>query len=169
MICFACQSTVEDGRAKCPVCGFPVIQSVGGNTVEIDRIRQMARGYIRQWLEGIVIGIASYSYVLENNKLRQDKAADLDLAQADQLMVGVPVWNDADFANVEEQGVITIHAFMRKGGIRYAYELQAQLPPITGSCHVGVLLMKGLKARLVLGNPENHTYSQPFSLIVSHR
>ena len=43
-----------------------------------------------------MIGIASYSYVLENNKLKQDKIADLDLAQADQLVVGEPLWSDVD-------------------------------------------------------------------------
>lgn len=168
MICYACQSKMEDGRAKCPVCGFPVIQSVEGNTVEIQGIRQMAKDYIRQWLGGVVIGIASYSYVMEDNKLKQDKIADLDLAQADQLVVGEPLWSDVDFAKVDDRGMVTIHAFMKRDGIRYAYELQAKLPETAGSCHVGVMLMEGLKAQLVLGNPESHTISQPFSLVVYH-
>ena len=57
---------------------------------------------------------------------------------------------------------------MKKDGSRYADELEARLPSNTGASHVGVLLMEGLKARLVLGNKESHTYSQPFSLVVYH-
>ena len=168
MICYACQSKMEEGRAKCPVCGFPVIQSVEGNTVEIEGVRQMAKEYMKQWLGGAVIGIASYSYVVENHKLKQDNIADIDLAKADELVVGEPLWSDIDFTKVDDQGMITVNAFMKKDGIRYAYELQARLPSNTGACHVGVLLMEGLKARLVLGNKESHTYSQPFSLVVYH-
>ncbi len=53
MICYACQSKMEEGRAKCPVCGFPVIQSVEGNADEIERIRQMAKEYMRQRTSGM--------------------------------------------------------------------------------------------------------------------
>lgn len=167
MICYACHAKVESGRAKCPVCGFPVIQSVEGNETEFARIRQMAEDYRKRWLGGVVIGIATYSYVVEGYKLIQDKIEDLELARAEELVLGQILWSDVEFAGVEDQGTVTIHAFIKKKGIRYAYELQARLPAVSGACHVGVVLVEGLKAQLVMGNENSRTFSQLFSLIVA--
>ena len=88
MKCCACQADVEEGRAKCSVCGFPVIQAVDGSPEEFERINKMGRDYLRKKLEGITIGFTAYGYKMEKDELKLDKTVNIPLAQAEDMILG---------------------------------------------------------------------------------
>ena len=164
MRCNACQGEISEGRAKCPLCGFPVIQTVGNNEAEIENIRKMGRDYLRQKLEGVTVGIMAYGYVMGDDGLQLDQTAETEVAKAADLEPGKAVWLDQDFQRLDEEGEVTVHAFARKNGQTKTWELPVQLPKITGSCHIGIELQEGMKAEMLLGDSGSYTNSADFAL-----
>lgn len=164
MKCNACQGEISDGRAKCPLCGFPVIQMVGNNEAEIENIRKMGRDYLRQKLEGISIGIMAYGYVMGDDGLQLDQTEEVEVAKADDLEMEKAVWLDQDFQRLDEDGEVTIHVFARKNDKVKTWELPARLPKITGMCHIGIELKAGMKAEMLLGDSSSYTESEDFPL-----
>lgn len=166
MKCFACQTELEAGRAKCPVCGFPVIQSVEGNTDELEGIRKMGRDYLKKRLLGIRVGIVAYSYVMDHDELKQDKTQMIDVAEGEALAGGSIVWSPMDFARVDSDEPAQLTVFVASGsGMARTFEQTIQLPKITGFAHIGVMLAEGLDARMAYGNEENYVLSDRFSLV----
>ena len=164
MKCNACQGEISEGRAKCPVCGFPVIQTVGNNEAELENIRKMGRDYLKQKLEGIAIGIMAYGYVMSDDGLKLDQTAEVEVAQAAELEPGQPVWAGEDFQRLDEEGEVSIHAFARKNDRTKTWELPVKLPKIAGACHIGIRLDAGLKGRMLLGDRSSYTESAEFTL-----
>ena len=165
MKCFACQTELVVGRAKCPVCGFPVIQSVEGTTEDLEGIRQMGRDYLKKRLLGIRVGIVAYSYVMDHDELKQDKTQMIDVADGEALAGGDILWSSMDFARVDsdEPAQLTVFVANGQGPVR-TFEQTIQLPKITGFAHIGVVLAEGLGARMAYGNEQNYVLSDRFSL-----
>lgn len=166
MKCFACQAEVEAGRAKCLVCGFPVIQSVDGNAQELDGIRKMGSEYLKKRLSGIRMGIVAYSYVMEHDELKQDKTQMIDVALGEALADGKIVWCPMDFARVDSHEPANLNVFVEGSdhSVRTC-ELSIKLPEFTGFAHIGAVLDAGLQVRMVYGNEQTYTLSDKFSLI----
>lgn len=166
MKCYACQTELEAGRAKCPVCGFPVIQSVEGNTDELEGIRKMGREYLEKRLTGIRIGIVAYSYVMDNDELKQDKTQMIDVAAGEALAGGSIVWSSMDFARVDSDEPAQLTVFVASGeGPARIFEQTIQLPKLTGFAHIGAVLTEGFSARMAYGNEQTYVLSDRFSLV----
>ncbi len=164
MKCNACQGEISEGRAKCPICGFPVIQTVGNNEAEIENIRKMGRDYLKQKLEGVTIGIMAYGYVMSDDGLQLDQTAEVEVAKAAELEPGQPVWAGEDFQRLDEEGEVSVHVFARKNDQTRTWELPVKLPKITGACHIGIRLGDGLEAHMLLGDSGSYTESAAFTL-----
>lgn len=166
MKCFACQAEVETGRARCSICGFPVIQSVDGNTDEVEEIRKMGVEYVKKRLSGIRTGIVAYSYVMEQDELKQDKTQMIEVALGEALAGGQIVWCPMDFARVDSDTPAKLTIFVESGdhSVRTC-ELSIQLPEFSGFAHIGAVLAEGLNARMVYGNAQTYALSDKFSLL----
>lgn len=52
MECKVCGSALEEGRVRCPECGFPVMMMVDGTLQEKEKIEELARDYRKKKLGG---------------------------------------------------------------------------------------------------------------------
>lgn len=165
MKCESCMGEVREGRAKCPFCGFPVVQIPEMEEEEREHVRSMGREYLRRKLEVLTVGITAYSYAMEEEGLTLEETAEVQVAGGSDLKPGVPVWLRRDFQRLDQEGEVVIHAFLRRGDHEKRMELPVQLPKISGPCRIGVCLEEGLRARFLLGDADSCTKSAQFSLM----
>ncbi len=164
--CICCQADMEDGRAKCPVCGFPVIHNVQGNQEEMDNIKKMADEYGKKKRKGIRIGITAYGYCMDNEELKLDKTEEIFLAWADELSMGKIVWCEKDFARIDSDETVSLHVSVKKEGKDVVFQdVKIKLPRIQGFCHVGVELKEGFQVELILGNETIYERSERLDLL----
>lgn len=163
--CASCQANVEEGRAKCAVCGFPVLQSVLGNREEMENMKKMAAEYRKKKLQGIRIGITVYGYAMEGEELKLDKTEEIFLAQAEELTLGEPIWCAKDFARIDGNETVPMHVGVKKAnGEEEFHDLKIKFPRIEGFCHVGIEMKEGFRAEMLLGSGDSFERSEDFAL-----
>lgn len=168
MKCCACEAPVDPGRAKCPVCGFPVIQSTGSNENELDRIRILGHTYLKKKIRNITVGMTTYQYQMSDGHLTlksEDKKSLFDVGDIDQI--GTVMWCDEDFARVDAVGFpqkVQLNIYVDNGR-SVDTPVLIGIPDIRGFCHIGMVLKEGLCAQMLMGDERTYTLSEKFSLV----
>lgn len=165
MKCFACQTEIEDGRARCPLCGFPVVQIVQADENELEKIRKMGNDFRRKKLEGISVGIVAYKYAMKDGELKLDKENRIEVFHCDEISPNETIWYEERFARVETEETVTLKMFVQRGDSRQLFEFDFKVPQIKGFWYIGLKMENGFKARLLLGDREVYEMSAPFSLV----
>ena len=104
MKCESCMGEVREGRAKCPFCGFPVVQIPEMEEEEREHVRSMGREYLRRKLEDLTVGITAYSYAMEEEGLTLEETAEVQVAGGSDLKPGVPCMASPGFSEAGPGG-----------------------------------------------------------------
>lgn len=164
MKCQVCKHEVEQGRARCPVCGFPVIQMVEGDTSEEEKRDELAKNYRRRKLENVSISLKVYTNAMEDGDIRITDESFILLAEKDALIGDEIIWYPEKFARLTGDCILRIEVANVDGQIK-EQDIRIENPDIMDFWQVGVLPLEGFQCRIILGSREKYSISDIISYL----
>lgn len=164
MKCKVCDAALEEGRARCPVCGFPVMMMVEGNPQEEQKIMELAESYRKKKLVNANVTLIVYTNEIVENQVNIKKQEGIILASGEALGGNGIIWYPEHFARLEGDPVLQLSVTNSRGET-IARSMELANPQILDFWQVGVLPEAGLKCRIVLGNGNKYTSTEEISLL----
>lgn len=164
MKCKVCGYVLEEGRARCPECGFPVMMMVEGSQQEEQKIAELASGYRRQKLVKASVSLNVYTNEMTDDQVMVKNQECIVLAAGESLGGDAIIWYPEKFARLEGEPVLRLSVVNSKGETK-ALSLEIANPKIEDFWQVGVLPEAGMKCRVVLGKMDQYTSTEEISLL----
>ena len=165
MKCKVCGKEIIENKAKCPVCGFPVLQvPANEDTKEAqEKILKLAEEYKLRKLQDMKIGLVIYKQ--NNEKGKQNERLVIDLAEFPKMKVKESIWNDTKFARTDRKEPMVLELQIQKGkNPPSILQTSVEGPSSTGFWNVGLLLLEDLKLEILLRDDKDEKHSAPVSL-----
>lgn len=161
MQCRCCMHNVEDGMARCNVCGFPM----GFNrNAGVDDI---AKQFREKRLNGVSIDVKFYYYeqINSSGELAEQKSEYITVADALSLIYQEVIWFEGEFNPPEVERDITLEVRVNFPDKTVEQTLTAGLDKASKCVKLGVYLDEGFSARLAVGTQESYVLSEGVSLM----
>lgn len=164
MKCKVCGCELEEGRAMCGKCGFPVMVMVEGDSKEEEKINELAAGYRRKKMAGVGIALKVYTNEMVDGDVKVKNEAYITLADGDSLSGNTICWYPEKFARLTGDCNIQVSVVNTQGETKN-YTMTLANPNIMDFWQVGVLPEDGFKCRIVLGNTKKYVASDVISYL----
>lgn len=165
MKCLICNQEMESGVARCPVCGFPVIPSVQVTPEELQSMQELREDFLKKKLSGVLIGVTTYDYVVENREIKQIAKNKIVIAKGEDLVPGDILWCESDFEEVEVNRNIRVKAFIKKADeSEQVLDIEVNTEELDKVTNIGVILDDGLTIKFALGIKEKYIFSEAYKL-----
>lgn len=164
MKCRVCNSEINVGIAKCPKCGFPVLQMVKGDAAEEKKMNELADNFRKKKVGPVRIQMTVYTNALENDKVKVVKEEDILLAQGEQLLENGIIWYPENFARLSGDCKLKLK-LIRTNGESQTLNISVANPNIMDFWKIGVQPLDGLEFKVVLGNTNGYSSSDKFSYL----
>jgi hypothetical protein len=164
MKCKVCKNDVEQGRAKCPLCGFPMLQMVQGSEAEQKKADEMAENYRKKLMQPVKIGLKVYTNAMDNGNLTVKKEEYITLAEGLSLAGSEIIWYPEKFARQTGECMMKIAITDTKGNKKDQNIVVAN-PNIMDFWQVGVQPLEGFSFRIVLGKMGDYAVSDTLSCL----
>ena len=156
---------------ECPVCGYERTFFYGGAPTKAEQREEQERAgqYRKKILEKVKIKIPVYSYKHkihhENARLIMEKPECEEIViEGSQKQINEPVWFDEKFCNPGCDLPLT-YVLTHIDGTSDRHSCTFQNPGMDmETLEIGVIFQPELKIRVIVGNYENYTCSEPYSL-----
>ncbi len=160
MQCRCCMFEVENGKASCPVCGFPTL---GGISPEKQSIIEE---YRTNKLKNISIDILAYRYSINGSGgITEPISEYIKLADALSLTYGEVLWIDSKFESFEANRSIVIDISICKGDVRKECRVDLASGEPVDCGGLGIYLDKGFTIKFAVGNENNYHLTESISLL----
>ncbi|MEE0751176.1 hypothetical protein [Frisingicoccus sp.] len=164
MECKVCGSALEEGRVRCPECGFPVMMMVEGTLQEKEKIEELARDYRKKKLAAASVALIVYTNEISGDQVTVKAQECIVLASGEKLSGHAIVWYPECFARLDGHPTLRLSIVNSKGETR-VQSMEIANPQIQDFWQIGVLPEAGFKCRLVLGNADKYTVTESISLL----
>lgn len=160
MQCRCCMFEVENGKASCPVCGFPTLGLI------TPQMHSVLSEYRTDKIQDISVGIMAYKYDIDPAGNVTEKGTEyVKLADADSLEYGEVLWLDKQFERIESNRSISIDICVSKGGSETVVNVEVTPDEAIDCGGVGLFLDSGFAVRLAVGNKDVFFLTEPVSLL----
>ncbi|MBQ2288240.1 MAG: hypothetical protein II251_05995 [Lachnospiraceae bacterium] len=164
MKCKICNHEMNPGIAKCPKCGFPVLQMVKGDAAEEKRMNELADNFRKKKMEPVRIQMTVYTNAMENDKVKVVKEDKILLAQGDQLAGNQIIWYPENFARLSGDCKLKLSLVHTNGDLE-DMNISVANPNIMDFWNIGIMPLEGLEFKVVLGNKNTYSCSDKFSYL----
>ncbi len=162
MKCLACGQNLGETDQYCSACGFVVIESVTDDPEVLEAIRKKAEEYLRARLAKTRVAVTVYQYK-DLDSVDKPRTEDIVLAKGEELKGREILWYKENFARLSGKCRLNLKVTTTTGKtVTHAPEL-AQ-PATEGYWRIGIQPQSGLSFRVVVGNVDGYTASEPISL-----
>ncbi len=171
MKCHACGNTrIDAAMGRCPLCGFPLMHMVGDGADPEGMLRKLSGEYREQKLSEITLGFLTYSHEMRAGRLVRSGVRERAFSvRACDLPVGEIVWEDGDFARIDEGEAITVTLVIGEGEAGRQVELSMEAPDTEGFWHVGLLAEPGFAVRVAVGDSKACCRSEAVPLLLKEQ
>ncbi len=160
MQCRCCMFEVENGKASCPVCGFPTL---GGISSEHQSIIDE---YRTNKLKNISIDILAYRYSIDGSGgITEYDSEYIKLAEALSLTYGEVLWIDDKFESFEANRSIVLDISICKGDVRKECRVDLVPGEPVDCSGFGIYLDRGFIIKLAVGDKNKYHLTESISLI----
>ncbi len=166
MKCVACNKELDSGVAKCPLCGFPVIQTVDPTADDLKQMKEVGLDFLKNKLSGISIGVVAYDYSLENRKINLEGEVETIIANADSLTYDSILWCDKEFEpiNIKTKS-IAFKLFINNNQEKRIFSVKLNTENIDKIADIGVVLDNELTVRVLIGEKSKYISTDKIQLV----
>lgn len=160
--CVVCKATIEEGVGACPICGFPVLRGIGNTEADKEQIENMAKLYLKKFLNEYKFGLKQYEYDLENGALKYEGENEILFTNNGEF----PIKVEQEFYNKDLDAEMDIQIFAEHtSGNKKTYDLKIKNPNVEGGLYVWLEMTRELKVCLKVGNENKHEVSEEIALL----
>lgn len=164
MKCKVCNYAMNPGMAKCPKCGFPVLQMVKGDGAEEKRMKELADKFRKKKVETVKIWMTVCTNTKVNDKVNVAKEENILLARGEQLLKAPILWYPEKFARLSGNCRLKL-SIVHTDGRCEKKDVLINNPNINDFWSVGIMPLDGMEFRVVLGNEKTYSSSDKFSFL----
>lgn len=164
MRCRVCNSEIDTGIAKCPKCGFPVLQMVKGDVAEEKKMNELAENFRKKKVETVSVQMVVYSNGIENDKPKVIKEDYILLAKGEQLLGHEIIWYPENFARLSGDCKLRVR-LIRTNGESQDVDISVENPNIMDFWKIGVAPQDGMAFKIVLGSKKSYSSSEKISYL----
>lgn len=169
--CMVCGLKFEDNEQSttCSRCGFQLPALIGDSEEELNAARgyvvKLAENYRAKYWSSAKLYIEVYNHAVDNNgEVRTLGSEDVFLTETGDFKEGEIKWYGEKFARLT--GNISMNvSFGRDGEARTGKTVYIENPAISDFWYVGVKYDGDNKYRIVVGNREKYSASEPFECL----
>ena len=163
MKCCVCGKEYEEKAVgACPRCGFPSILMTDDSPEMQEALRQTVEEYRKQLLGEFSVYVRAYEFEKTSEELTEKGERRILIAGSGQLAPGKAVWSDLLFG-VSDELVLSVE--LEKNEETRAFTLKMLPPGRKDSWRAGAMLDDELRLRLLVGDEEEPSVSDPVELI----
>lgn len=168
MKCCICMTEIPQGVIECSCCGFVDerrMHILGDATKIAEQVEAKAMVFRKKFLQGIDIGIITYSWKDVNNTLMLDKENRISFGKGDVLMEQTQ-WLERKFARVPGADKITATLSVQRAG-QTEKLLHVEVEALTEAelQQVGVSLSSDMTLKLLVKNNSASVQSEPIAFL----
>lgn len=166
MKCLVCNQELENGIARCTVCGFPVIPSVQVTPEELQSMQELKEDFLRKKLSAVLISVIAYDYIVENREITQVGENRIVIAKGEDLISGNILWCEKDFEKIESKRSVNIKAVIKKcDNSEQRVDIEVNTKEIDNVTNIGIMLDDSLTIKFAVGNKEKYIFSENYKLV----
>ena len=152
MKCSCCNNKIEDGKATCPICGFPVL-------IGIDN-KDIVESYRNNKLSAVKLLIKVYSYTIKDEQLENSGVQYIPFINGNQLMFNEIKWMNETYEEIPSDRTFEVTVLIQNGETKTEQVFHIKPEKSISHTFVGIVMEDGLTVRLVAGNKKNYAFSE---------
>lgn len=161
MLCRCCKYDVANGKATCPVCGFPTLGDTGSE------MQSYIQEYRKNKLADISIHVKTYCYQVDGNDIFTESAYT-KFADAADLEMDKVIWFNKEFEKFESDREITIDIrICRQGGEDRTANVTFSPDRAISHSGLGIILDAGFTIRFAIGDKNEYILTDPVIMMDS--